>query len=209
MRSRNARSRVLSGNALSSRLRLNVSWLTSTIRRRRPERRETIHISAHRNTLPDARFGLVCLKTPATSAAAFLLALLCLGCGRNACSLHGAVKYNGELLPDGNIRLDPIDNPDAARASALIQSGQFEIPREAGLISGKYRVAVWAVRPTGRKVVARESLHGETVQRIMEEEQYIPEQYNRRSTLHIELAPGENTQEIQLVDEQETPRDNR
>ena len=54
------------------------------------------------------------------------------------------------------------------------------------------------INPTGRKVLTREALNGRKIERIVEEEQYIPERYNRRSKLRIELAPGENKQEIKL-----------
>ena len=125
---------------------------------------------------------------------------LCLGCGQGGkrCSLKGTVRFAGELLPDGDIRLDPIQNPKAARASAHIENGQFEIPRKAGMLAGSYRVSAWAVRPTGRKVVSHETLHGQKIERVAEEEQYIPEHYNRRSQLHITLEPGENTKELNL-----------
>jgi hypothetical protein len=136
---------------------------------------------------------------PVVVTAILLLGLACQGCGSgDRCSLRGTVKYNGELLPEGDVRLDPVNNPDAARASAHIQNGQFEIPHDARMLAGTYRVAVWAVRPTGRKVLAREALHGGTIERVVEEEQYIPEHYNRRSTLRVELAPGENEKEFEL-----------
>ena len=136
---------------------------------------------------------------PVVVTAILLLGLACQGCGSgNRCSLRGTVKYNGELLPEGDVRLDPVNNPDAARASAHIQNGQFEILHDAGMLAGTYRVAVWAVRSTGRKVLAREALHGGKIEHVVEEEQYIPEKYNRRSTLRIELAPGENEMEIEL-----------
>ncbi|MDC0935917.1 hypothetical protein OAS39_06500 [Pirellulales bacterium] len=130
---------------------------------------------------------------------ALAAAIVCSGCGKgDPCSLRGVVNFNGELLPEGDIRLDPVNNPDAARAAAHIEAGKFEIARSAGMLAGTYRVAVYAVRPTGRKVLSREALNGRKIERIVEEEQYIPERYNRRSKLHIELSPGENEQEIEL-----------
>jgi hypothetical protein len=126
-------------------------------------------------------------------------AFVCTGCGTgDRCSLRGVVKFNGELLPEGDVRLDPVNHPEAARASAHVEAGKFEISQGAGMLAGVYRVAVYAVRPTGRKVVSRESLNGRKIERIIQEEQYIPERYNRRSKLHIELVPGENEKELVL-----------
>jgi len=122
------------------------------------------------------------------------------GCGAgDPCWLKGTVKFDGELLPDGDVRLDPIGNPEAARAAAHIDNGQFEIPREAGMLAGTYRVAIYAVRETGKRVVTREALHGGKITKVEEEEQYIPEQFNRRSKLRVDLAPGENEREFALV----------
>jgi len=145
----------------------------------------------HQQASRTVRLGLL--------ASALMGAIVCTGCGTgDPCSLRGVVKFNGELLPEGDVRLDPVNHPEAARASAHIEAGEFEISQSAGMLAGVYRVAVYAVRPTGRKVLTREALNGRKIERIIEEEQYIPERYNRRSKLHIELAPGENEKELIL-----------
>jgi hypothetical protein len=125
------------------------------------------------------------------AVASLLLMAAVTGCGGGSSSVSGEVKFNGQPIPEGTIRLDPLGESDAPPASAPIQNGKYEIPSSSGLQPGKYRVAIMAVAKTGRTVKAFEQLEGEsgTVEQLY---QYIPEAYNRESTLEVELNAGDN-----------------
>jgi hypothetical protein len=116
------------------------------------------------------------------------------GCGsRGACSLVGTASFAGEPIRQGSIRLDPIEVPGAKRAAARIVEGKFDISIDQGLLAGVYRVSIYGTRSTGRQIRPRENLHGGIQKSIPESEQFIPDKYNNRTELTVDLAPGLNT----------------
>ena len=128
-----------------------------------------------------------------------LLSLACgiVGCGSDTCSLTGQVTFDGQPIPDGNIRLDPIEGATGPGGSAKIANGTYEIPEGNGMLAGKHRVLISATRATGRMVRA-ENLDGGPSQ-VEQVVQYIPERYNRASELSLELEAGENTKDFNLT----------
>src|SRR5437660_9688200 len=55
--------------------------------------------------------------------------------------VSGAVKYDGEPLPQGVIEFWPADG-QGSKTSTSISNGAYMIPRERGLQPGKYRVSI-------------------------------------------------------------------
>ncbi|MGI9429561.1 MAG: hypothetical protein ACR2NM_12940 [Bythopirellula sp.] len=109
-------------------------------------------------------------------------------------SVAGIVSFAGQQLADGNILFRPIG--DGQTAGAKISQGKFKIPRDPGLLPGKYRVEIKAMRAVGKKYTDSES--GEEVQ---DREQYIPARYNTRTELTCEVtAGGENRFDFELTE---------
>lgn len=120
------------------------------------------------------------------------------GCGgREVATVKGKVSFQGEPLASGAIRLDPIEGTEGPSGRSKIVNGEYQIGPDQALVPGKYRVAITAVKKTGRKVSAPEVLEGEPAE-IEEEVQYIPERYNVASELQITLQAGENTKDFNL-----------
>ena len=126
--------------------------------------------------------------------------LICIGCGSGEhASVTGTVTFNGEDVPDGALRFFPIEGTPGKGAAAVIQQGQFEITeemaREKEMMAGKYRISVSASRKTGRKFKSPEG--GGSM--LDEMKMYIPERYNLRTELIVDLEPGSNQHNLDLV----------
>lgn len=131
------------------------------------------------------------------STVCVLLAGTILGCGSGAsCSLSGQVSFEGQPIPDGNIRLNPIEGTPGPGGSAKIVNGAYEIAEGEGMLAGKHQVLISAARATGR-MIRVENLDTGASERE-EIEQYIPERYNRATELVLDLEPGENTENYDL-----------
>ena len=128
----------------------------------------------------------------------WILVLSCVGlagCSAgNSCSVSGQVTFDGQPLPEGNIKFDPSGDSAGAAGSAKIQDGRYEIPLDAGMQAGKFLVSVTANKKTGRTVKQFDS----TTATMDEIVQYIPDRYNVQSQLQVDLNSGENQQNFQL-----------
>lgn len=72
-----------------------------------------------------------------------LLAALC-GCGGSSRQeITGEVQLKGRPIEDGIIRFEPLDG-QATGEGASILNGKYTIPRDKGLLPGKYRVSIYA-----------------------------------------------------------------
>ena len=119
------------------------------------------------------------------------------GCGSaDVCSLSGSVSYDGNLIEDGSIRLDPIAADSGPTGKTKITNGKYEIPLEQGILPGKFEVAIYAVFDTGRQVPAPEQIGDEA--KMISEFVSLPEKYNAMTELSVELQLGENTKNFDL-----------
>jgi hypothetical protein len=88
------------------------------------------------------------------TAAAVLLLGLASGCSRDPLgrlAISGTVKVDGAPLPKGNISFQPIEG-QATQGGSVVEAGRYAVPREGGLVPGKYRVSINAPVPgTGGK----------------------------------------------------------
>jgi len=87
------------------------------------------------------------LATP--TALLLALAALVVGCtkdplGRYAVS--GTVNVDGAALESGHISFQPTEG-QATSGGAIVKGGKYTVPREGGLVAGKYRVAINAPAP--------------------------------------------------------------
>lgn len=133
------------------------------------------------------------------------------GCGEggSAATLSGTVKYAGEPVAEGNIRLLAVEGTPGAGASAKIIDGKYSLSGE-DLKSGKHQVVIFGYRGTGQ-MIEDEGAEPDSVGEddagegdaaeggpVEEREQYIPDKYNRDATEMLDLTAGENTKNYDL-----------
>jgi hypothetical protein len=130
-----------------------------------------------------ARFWNTVLYTSAALAAA--------GCyGGDALprqAVSGSVTMDGQPVAHGVISFYPAQRfieGNMVVGGAHIENGLFSIPAFAGLIPGKYRVAVYAANAIGaRRRVDREPGNDRDVP-----EEIIPRRYNSETILRVEIT---------------------
>ena len=149
-------------------------------------------ISARRDCVVDA------FCEPISRWLVLLLCLLLPGCGGapagQPATVRGTVKFKGEPLPKGSIRLATEDGTPGPGGVSPIEDGHYEIAEDTGMKAGKYLVIINAFKKTGRKIKVDEA----GTERE-EEKQYLPRRYTDDSTEHLELVPGENTKDYELT----------
>lgn len=131
------------------------------------------------------------------AALPLLLLTSLVGCGVKAPSswVSGQVLLDGQPIAQGNLRMDPVGASASPGGVSKIVDGHYAIPREKGMLSGKYRVMATATRFTGRKVKVREPQPGQPSEQD-EIVQYLPERYGEASQIVVELSPGENVKDF-------------
>jgi hypothetical protein len=120
-----------------------------------------------------------------------VVALALVGCGSSASDrsrVHGAVSYDGEPVDDGGIAFLPEGGgASQARATGVIEGGHYDLDSSRGPYPGKYKVEIYWNKKTGKK------LHGPSGKSSKEErKQAIPDKYNEKSELRVEVKPGSN-----------------
>src|SRR5262245_15864890 len=85
------------------------------------------------------------------------------GCSRDPLGRHaisGSVNVDGAPLEIGNIAFQPIDEQPTA-SGATVTKGKFTVPRDKGLVTGKYRVIInAAATAVGGKVPTADAMPG-------------------------------------------------
>lgn len=129
------------------------------------------------------------LSTKLLSHLVFLfMVVLCAGCNHQEGRLRvsGNVTFDGQPLPNGRILF--LATNTGQSASSKIQAGAYNLSNDLGLLPGKYRIEIKAMRDVGQAYIDSES--GEETR---DREQYIPATYNAQSKLTIEVTlDGEN-----------------
>ena len=118
--------------------------------------------------------------------AVFALILLFNGCSNDPLGRHaisGAVKVDGAPLAKGNIGFHPTDGQPTSGGSA-VTDGKYSVPRDGGLVVGKYRVVINAAVPGAAGKSDVEVLPGDPPPPPKE---MIPSNWNRESTQTIEV----------------------
>jgi hypothetical protein len=122
-----------------------------------------------------------------------LVVALCLSCGLFGCgssgprpiAIQGEVSYGGEPVEKGEIALIPTAGHQGPATGGDIVKGKYHIPATVGpLTGGTYRVNIMALAKLGKLVPDPFNPSGP---QIALEENYIPPQYNQKSTLVIEI----------------------
>src|SRR4051812_40593702 len=123
---------------------------------------------------------------PASPTVALLALALVAGCnkdplGRDA--ILGTVNVDGAPLDSGHISFHPTEG-QATSGGSVIKGGKYWVPREGGLVAGKYRVAINAPAPGTGGQGAKTGPPGESVAPPNE---LIPPEWNTASERYIEI----------------------
>lgn len=110
-----------------------------------------------------------------------LCLLLLTGCGQTSDNLaltpvSGKVTYQGEIIHDGVIRLIPIKGNQAPARTTQIKKGLYQFAERSAVKPGTYQVEIDAYRGGA-------SLPGDKTENSTEREQFLPEQFNKKSTI--------------------------
>lgn len=122
-----------------------------------------------------------------------------LGCGGtdpNRSAIGGTVTLDGKPVEQGSIVFMPVDGTTGAAASGQIEGGRYQIAGKDGAAVGWNRVEVRAVRKTGRMIP--KGLGG-TGKMIEEQVEGAAARFNAKSTLKIDVKPGNNTADFDVV----------
>ena len=108
-------------------------------------------------------------------------------------TISGTVSFDGQPVEKGTIVFEPVDSVPGNGAGGEIHNGVFTLQSR----QGKKRVSIRATRPIPGK--------RNDVMKVPAIQQYIPPQYNSKTTLTAEVLPeGENHFEFNLVSDAKT-----
>lgn len=120
-----------------------------------------------------------------------LFVILLAGCSQNSDQLsltpvRGKVTYQGEIIHDGVIRLIPIKGNQAPARTTQIKKGLYQFAERSAVKPGTYQVEIDAYRGGA-------SLPGDKTENSTEREQFLPEQFNKKTTIEtFTVKPNSN-----------------
>ena len=112
---------------------------------------------------------------------------------------NGTVSFDNAKVESGQIFFLPKDE-SLPQSNAKIVGGRYQIAELNGLFLGSYSVKVLGYEETGN-VTDLGPLYDHRKQK--ERRQFLPEKYNRRSELSVDIVEGETTYDFELVSESE------
>ncbi|WP_437224315.1 hypothetical protein SH661x_003576 [Planctomicrobium sp. SH661] len=125
--------------------------------------------------------------------AAICFAVGCGGGGDNRASITGNVSLDGAPVENGTIRFLAENGPTAG---GTITAGKYEIPPTLGPMVGKNKVEIRAEKKTGKQIPVGSPAPAGTM--MDETVESIPDQYNTKSTLTVDVVAGKNTKDFDL-----------
>lgn len=126
------------------------------------------------------------------------------GCGSNGpprVEISGTVTWEGMPLESGTISFIPEGDQPGPMAGARIEQGEYQIRADQGPTLGEHRVEIQAWQTSGEKKVAGVggATTGPSAGGVVETmTMYIPEHYNKKSTLHVTIMPDANQFDFDL-----------
>jgi hypothetical protein len=130
----------------------------------------------------------------ATTWAFLAPSLILMGCGagdnlpREAIS--GSVAVDGKPLESGLITFQPDGTDVATQSGASVVQGKYTIPRDQGLVPGKYKVSITAAGNTPEKPVDSAFNNNMPGMPPIPAKEVIPSSYNSDSLLSAEVKAG-------------------
>jgi len=145
--------------------------------------------------------------SPRFRLTASTLSLACLlpnlvGCGESDKlpreAVSGTVSVEGKPLKSGLITFVPNESNTPTQGGALILEGKYTVPKNQGLVPGKYRIIITSPEDKG-EIIFDKTNNAPGLPPIPAKE-VIPRQYNSESLLSAEVtAGGKNIFEFNLV----------
>jgi len=126
----------------------------------------------------------------------------CTKSGPERAALEGQVTFDGKPVESGAITLVPTEGTTGPSSGAEIKEGKYSIPAESGPVPGNYRVEIIATRKTGKQITPMpgQAVGGPSGAATVDDiEMFVPPQYNRQSTLKIEVKSGANQEDFNLT----------
>jgi hypothetical protein len=124
------------------------------------------------------------------AAAALLLGLAGCGDGPARSVVTGRVTYKGQPVAKGQIRFLIAGQPTAM---GQIENGAYRIDHLGGVPVGSGKVEIEGFEDTGRVVFT-----GPTGQKVFEAKQILPDKYNTKTELTVEIKQGTNEKNFDL-----------
>jgi hypothetical protein len=125
-------------------------------------------------------------------AAALTVLAGCSGSGLDKVVVHGEVSYNGEPIPNGQIRFTPVDGTKGPVSGGVIKDGLYVAEGMGGVPVGSHRVEIRAYRPAKNAVGAMTAEGGAS-------EQYVPGKYNGESILTATVSADNESAPINFA----------
>jgi hypothetical protein len=108
------------------------------------------------------------------------------GCGSDPIGRHGVsgtVTVDGAPLAQGNISFQPTEG-QPTMGGAVVKGGKYAVPKDGGLVPGKYRVSINAPVPGTGGGAAEGAMPGDPPAAPKE---MIPKSWNTESSHYIEV----------------------
>jgi hypothetical protein len=141
---------------------------------------------------PYFRQGLSLMRTVLSSLLGFLVLAVASGCpggGGTKYTVSGTVTFNSQSVDEGSVAFTPKEGKTKSATVAAIKGGQYTVE----LPAGSYTVAVyWPKKASGKPDA---NPYEETGERI-------PEKFNRKTELSLDVSSGGQQKNWELKGEQ-------
>lgn len=124
--------------------------------------------------------------------------LIILGCNSSDSqrgAVSGSVTLDGEPLEQGSIMFVPLPGTSGSVAAGAIEGGRYLILQEVGAALGTNKVEIRSSRKTGR-TIRKYGPHTRPVDEVI---QLIPQNYNKKSILKVDVTSGSNVLDFDLT----------
>jgi hypothetical protein len=119
--------------------------------------------------------------------------LLVAGCGKGPVlnDVSGAITYDGDPVPDGAVTFEPQEGQATAQGATII-GGEYKVPRDKGLLAGKYKVLITigdGLSGAGNAGVEPSNAKAEVG--LVPGKDRAPPEFNTQSNKFVEVKDGE------------------
>lgn len=126
--------------------------------------------------------------------------LFVMGCGGRSSDIEkvaisGTVTFDGEPVPNGEVRFYPINGTKGPVSGGPIRDGKYKAQAGGGVPVGEHLVDIRGFRPMSKGPADPE---GGAV------EQYLPTRYNSDSTLTVTITSDAKVQDFNLTQRPES-----
>lgn len=133
------------------------------------------------------------------SALPVLFLLIAVGCGDGRRPIHGSINYEGNPVEQGQIVFEPTESGQRM-AIGQIANGSYKIEGMNGPTPGSYKVRIDGIKmvPSPNLKLPDYLNEGKEGEPVMVPENYIPAEYNKDSTLTVEVVEDKDEYSFDL-----------